>query len=505
MISIKLRKIKLDQSQYLLLSEINQLRNRTESEPDGVLALAAKCLTQAKQIQFSDGIIQSLIVMSHAAWCKMDYRRGLKHIKEAHQYLNSLDTDESLPEILHLYALNYWGQAKYYTAQQFWINALEQSALVDDVEIQIESLLGLGNIWRITKHYDLACSTHQLAAKVAGNLRIAWLEGKARILWSWDLYLLEQYVDMLTVLDGADEALVGHPDKTWQAEVWDFRGLALLGLERIEDAEQATQKAHNLAVAHNLSWMKAHSYISRARIELLRKNLTKASGLLASAELTAKHFDNGELLSQICYQQSLVAEENGDDQTALEAFKKYRQYSMNMLHEQTIRLGSDKARTSKRQLDLRARKLINRIRNQHEYNPEKHLSNVVPETYWWEQMVLHKAQLNESTHSVIVIRHSNPLFLDGCTELIHSLCSTQDLLSRLSPNTLGLLIGEHADNVSPIFDVLKNMLAIYPWERRKLYGPPPEAELYTILRFPFTLEQLEDIELEEESHGSATQ
>lgn len=495
----------MDQSQYLLLSEINQLRNRIESEPDSVLALASKSLTHAKQIQFPDGIIQSLIVMSRAAWCSMDYRRGLKYIKEAHQYQNSLETDEALPEILHLYALNYWGQAKYYTAQQYWINALEQSALVDEVEIQIESLIGLGNVWRITKHYDLACSTHQLAAKVARNVRIAWLEGKARILWSWDLYLLEQYVDMLTVLDGADEALVGHPDKTWHAEVWDFRGLALLGLERVEDAEAATQKAHNLAVAHNLSWMKAHSYISRARIELLRKNLSKASHLLTSAEQTAKNFDNGELLSQICYQQSLVAEENGDDKTALEAFKKYRQYSLDMLHEQTMRLGSDKARSSKRQLDQRARKLINRIRNQHEYSPEKNLSNVVPENYWWEQMVLHKVELTESTHSVIVIRHTNPLFLDACTELVHSLCAAQDILSRLSPNTLGLLIGERSDSVHPIFDVLVKMLEIYPWERRKLFGAPPKALLYTILSFPFTLEQLEETDLEEESDGNATE
>ncbi|MBF4332913.1 hypothetical protein EAY29_22050, partial [Vibrio anguillarum] len=114
--------------------------------------------------------------------------------------------------------------------QQYWINALEQSALVDEVEIQIESLIGLGNVWRITNEYQLSCSTHELAVKVANNSRIHWLEGKARILWAWDLYLLNQYIDMLTVLDGAEEALQDHPDKTWQAEVWDFRGLALLGL-----------------------------------------------------------------------------------------------------------------------------------------------------------------------------------------------------------------------------------------------------------------------------------
>lgn len=487
----------LDQSQYLLLSELKQLKLRIESEPAEVLAIAENALVQAKQSQFHDGIIQALIIMSRCAWCEMDYRRGLKHIKEAYQYQNSLDTDEFLPEILHVHALQFWGQAKYYTAQQFWINALEQSALVDEVEVLIESLIGLGNIWRITKQYDQACSTHQLAAKVAHNMDISWLEGKARILWAWDLYLLEQYVDMLTVLDGADEALIGHHDKTWQAEVWDFRGLALLGLERIEDAQQATQKAHKLAVAHNLSWMKAHSYISRARIELLRKNLAQAAKLLISAEDTARNFDNGELLSQICYQQSLVAEESGDDKTALEAFQKYRKYSLQMLHEQTMRLGSDKARTSKRQLDQRAIKLLNRIRNQHDFHTEKHLSNVVPENHWWEHMVLHKVDLTNSTFSVISIHHANPLFLDACTELVHSLCGSKDLLSRLSANYLGLLVNERGEAAQHMFDVLEKMIEIYPWERKKLHGALPDATLHTIVSFPFTLELLEDMSWED--------
>lgn len=486
----------LDQSQYLLLSELKKLRPRIESEPVNVLSVAEKALDQAKQSLFHDGIIQALIIMSRCAWCEMDYRKGLKYIKEAHRYQNSLDTDEFLPEILHVHALQFWGQAKYYTAQQFWINALEQSALVDENEVLIESLIGFGNIWRITKQYQQASATHQLAAKVAHNLDISWLEGKARILWAWDLYLQGQYLDMLTVLDGADEALADHPDKTWQAEVWDFRGLALLGLERIEDAQQAAQKAHKLAVAHNLSWMKAHSYISRARIELLRKNHSKAVELLISAEETARGVDNGELLSQICYQQALVAEEIGDDYTALEAFKKYRKYSLQMLHEQSLRLGSDKARTSKRQLDQRAKKLLNRIRNQHEYHPEKHLSNVVPENFWWEQMVLHKVDLMNSSHSVISIYHANPLFLEACTELLHSLCGSKDLLSRLSANYLGLLVSERGNAAKHLFDVIEKMIEIYPWERKSFHGTLPQATLHTIVSFPFTLELLEELTLE---------
>ena len=78
------------------------------------------------------------------------------------------------------------------------------------------------------------------------------------------------------------------------------------------------------------------------RLELLRKRPEQAAELLRLAEELANEFDNGELLSQIYYQQSLVAEENQDFKAALIAFKKYRQYSIGMLREQTTRVGLDK-------------------------------------------------------------------------------------------------------------------------------------------------------------------
>ncbi len=151
--------------------------------------------------------------------------------------------------------------------------------------------------------------------------------------------------------------------------------------------------------------------------------------MLQLAEQSALAFDNGELLSQICFQQSRVAEEQGDYELAFQAFQKYRRHALKMLKEQTHRVSMDKARGSKRQLEQRARKLINRIRAQHEYDPEKQFSNVVSETYWWEQLVLFKTELKHSNHAVIMIRHSDPAFLDICTELVHSLTTSSDLIS----------------------------------------------------------------------------
>ncbi len=482
----------MDRSQLTLETQLLQLKQQVDKDPHHVLAKAQQCVEEANTMMNTKAVIHALIIISLCHWHLMDYRKGLKTIKEALTRLNSIDSDDHVPEILHIHALHFWGQAQYYSAQQYWINALEQSALTDEIEIQIESLIGLGNVWRITNEPQLARSTHELAVTVANNSRINWLEGKARILLAWDHYLLNQFVDMLSVLDGASEALRYHDDKTWQAEIWDFRGLALLGLERIQDAEEATQKAHDLAVKHNLMWMKSHSYISRARLELLRKDPQRAAQLLAQAEASATTFDNGELLSQICFQQSRVAEESGDYQAALNAYKKYRQYSLQMLREQTLRVGNDKARASKRQMEQRARKLINRIRRQHEFDPEQQLTQMVSETYWWEQLVMCKTELKRANHSVIIIKHEDSAVLDISAELAHSLCCRHDLLARLSPNRVALLLSEKDEPAHQVYYCLEQMLAIYPWQRQGLLTEAPEMEFYDILSFPFTLDQLED-------------
>lgn len=165
----------------------------------------------------------------------------------------------------------------------------------------------------------------------------------------------------------------------------------------------------------------------------------------------------------------------------------------------------DKARASKRQLDTRARKLINRIRRQVEFNHgERGYSNMVSETYWWEQMVLFKSEmvlfkseLNASTHSIVLIQHKNPAYLEVCIELAQVLCNRNDLISRLSEDRVGMLVAEKGEQADSLYQFLLHTLEHYPWERRGLKGEKPIAVLHDVLSFPFTLEQLEEQEQNE--------
>lgn len=483
----------MDKAQLQLDSELERLSSLVGKEPDATLSQAQQCQVRADQTLNQEGGILAGIVISRSYWELSDYRNGLKAIKDVYTRLNQLDTDQFLPEILHIHAQHYWGLEKYLSAQQYWINALEQAALVGETDIEIECLIGLGNVWRISHEYKLAMSTHTLAVNVANNARINRLEGKARIALAWDHYLLDDYTEMLSVLDGAEEVLRHYPNDAWKAEIWDFRALALLGLERLEDAENASIKAYQLAVKENISWMKTHSFISRARLELIRGNLDSAEKSLADAERSAKKFDNGELLSQISFQQSVVAEKQNNFEAALTAFRKYRKHSVKLLKDQTNRLSYDKAHSSKRQLDQRARKLINRIRGQVEFqHDERGYSNQVSETYWWEQLVLFKSELKASTHVVVLISHQVADYLDICIEIAQCACNRHDLIARLSEDRVGMLVAEKGEAADKLFWFLKQTIERYPWDRRGLSGPKPEVSQHDILAFPFTLEQLEE-------------
>ncbi len=473
--------------------ELARLKQRIELEPDHIVSLAENYLLPATAANNVHDIQQLQIILSRCAAAKGDYPSGLKLIKQAHQIQNELDNDDSLAEIFHVYALHFSGQGKHYTAQQYWINALEQASWSDEQDILIESLIGLGTIWRIHHHYHLACSTHELAVNVANKHRSAALEGKARILWAWDLYLLNQHLDMLSVLDGAEQALDSDVEQIWQAQIWEFRSLALLGLERLTDAEQAAQRAHQLADQHNLPRMKAHAYLCRARLELIRDELNSAMQLLYLAEQSAQQFADHGLLAQIYSQQATVAEQANDYSNALIAFRNYRRLCHTMSRQQAQQKATDKARTSKFQLEQRAIKLIHRVRSQYEYDPNKHLSHVVSENDWWEQLMLCKAELSYSGHCVVIIYHENPVYLEACTASIHALCVHPDRLSRLSPNHLGLLLAETGIKAKQMSQSIVNVLDAFPWQRKGLEEQPPTLTQYDILRFPFTLEQLEQV------------
>jgi hypothetical protein len=53
--------------------------------------------------------------------------------------------------------------------------------------------------------------------------------------------------------------------------------------------------------------------------------------------------------------------------------------------------------------------------------------------------------------------------------------------------------------------ILKQMLALYPWQRQGLENQLPTVLLQDILTFPFTIEQLELLTIQDEADGRVTE
>ncbi|GLR77052.1 hypothetical protein [Aliivibrio sifiae] len=470
----------MKQSKDQIISQLKALELIIEDDTEKVKQDAEQLLLLSEKIHFKYGTAYSKLIISTAQWHLMQYHAGFKVAKELLQLHQELENDDLLPTILHTLALHSWGQAKLFSAQQFWIRALEQASLLGDNEVEIESLIGLGNIWRMTNSLKDADSTHSVAAQRANYYRIPHLEAKAYILQSWDNYLLHDFQKMLPILLKAEQLLTHNTNLTWKAEIYDFRGLAFLGLNDLNSAQQCCSFSHQLSLQYNLVWMKAHSAISLARIASAQSHFDHAYDLLTEAEVIAQQFDKGELRSQICLEQSRIAELTKDHEHALYSYKRYRQYEITLLQEQSNCLGRDKTSSSKEQLDMRAKKLINRIKVQLEFNSISSLTYLLPLEKWLQniQSIL-SSSLNDDYHLITIVDPSedkiNNLILLG-----HHYCKHGDSITRLSNTEIILLINENKKRTKDIAHSLSSLFASYPWYRYSLNSSVPTIHDFSL-------------------------
>lgn len=477
---------------------IQELDNELMVDPIHACEKIEHLLSQESTSQEPILVLQLMMLAAKFYLDNEQLPKGLKHIRHAYRLQQTLETDDYLAEILHIHARIFWKQAKYYSALQFWTRALELSAWSDSTDVQIQALIGLGNVWRATGVYNLAKVTHELAVKIANHTRQGQLEIRSRIFLSWDLYLLKQYPSMLTELEVAEDLLKSTPNDTLKAQTFDFRAAALLELGCIEDAHQATTIAQTLAETHGFDEMHILALINKAKIDVRREMPKLALEWLFKAETIANANTsiNHEVLALIYLQQSVTLESLTEYHEALNAYQRFRFHSLAHERETAMQLGLDKARKSKSLHEQRARKIINRLRGQYDFDSGKQLPKLVSETLWWERLVEFKTQLKNSNYSVIMLHHASPEHIDTCTEMTHSLSGPGDYLARLDSTHLGWLINSKGSSASELYDILRQMLKLYPWERRGLANTRPNVSLHNILMFPFTLEQLE---LEESS------
>ncbi|MCG3728602.1 tetratricopeptide repeat protein [Vibrio cincinnatiensis] len=474
---------KIQQNLELLKSQVEANNN------SDILLEANKLLLQAKQINFVSGIITALVIIARINWLQGDYEHSIEMVKEAENYHNTQDNDDVLPELLHLYALNALSRSQHYTAKKYWLDALDKSMFTNNMVIEIESLLGIGEALFSLEEYPRSIEIFELAIKIANKSKNRKLEVRAYILLATSYLELNHYIDMLTVLDLAEEKVDGKQCPTWHIKLWLLKSTALLKLGRVKDAKNAAFQAYNLSMSSNATKLRINALGCLSRIALASDNQPRALYLSDIAEAVAMKIDDKESLAQIYLYQSQVHQDAKDYQAALSSFKKYKTHVLNVVKNKTNSHNLDKNYKIKNQLAVRITKSINYLKNHHT-NDNGTLNSLISETTWWEKLMLFKASMNNHSHSVIMFYHDNPKVIDECEKLISPLCVNDDFLSRLSHKRLGLLIFG-LDGSETVYKKIKMIMRLYPWDRKGLIGEKPAVSYQDVLSFPFTIEQLD--------------
>ncbi|KAB2823564.1 ATP-dependent transcriptional regulator [Aliivibrio finisterrensis] len=483
----------MKESKNKIISNLKALELIVGDDASNTLKEAKYLLDLSEKNHFKYGVAYSKLIISIAHWHLMDYQTGFKSAKEVLQLQQELENDNLLPLILHTLALHSWGQAKLFSAQQYWIKALEQSSLIGNHEIEIEALIGLGNVWRMTNCLEQANSTHNIAAQRGNYYRMPHLEAKAYILQAWDSYLLCDYQAMLPILFKAEKLLTDNSNLTWKAEIYDFRGLAFLGLDDLDSAQKCCSLANQLAIQHDLIWMKAHSAISLARIASAQSHFTLAYQLLTGAEVIAQQFDKGELRSQICLEQSRIAELTQNFELALYSYKRYRQYEIALIQEQSSSLGRDKTSTSKERLDIRAKNLIQRIEMQLKFNSMSSLTYLLPRKKWYAHLKSILTNVLSDEYHLIMITDPSEDKINNLMLLGHHYCKQGDSITRLNDTEIAILINENKNKSQEIAHSISTLLSTYPWSRYSLNVSIPSVTHFSLyeLNHHATLSQMQ--------------
>ncbi|WP_154116833.1 tetratricopeptide repeat protein [Vibrio cincinnatiensis] len=252
---------------------LERLKSQIEtSNSEDILLEANKLLLQAKQINFVSGIITALIILARVHWLREEYDPSVELIKEAESYHNNQDNDEILPEILHLYALNALSCSQHYTAKKYWLDALDKAMFTNNMVIEIESLLGIGDVLFSLEEYARSIEIFELAVQIANKTKNRKLEVRAYILLAKSYFELNHYIDMLTVLDLAEEKVDGKQCPTWNIKLWLLKSSALLKLNRIKDAKNAAFQAYNLSMSTSSTNLRIHALGCLSKIALASDN-----------------------------------------------------------------------------------------------------------------------------------------------------------------------------------------------------------------------------------------
>jgi len=461
----------------LALADVETLivENPLQAEPK-----ALRIFSRAQQLSDAQAQLVSTMQLARIAWHLNQYEKGVKLCERVKQLLLPEFESQYLSELYHIYALQYWGLERFRSAHHFWNLAMEKSLVHNQLNLQIESLIGVGNVWRVNKNLDLSYSALSLAMTLAEQYELNILAGKSAILLSWVLNSLKQHALMLEVLGKAEFFLQEHPDLTWHAEIKDAKSVALANLGRFSEAELITKEMDQVTIETRGRLVEVHAPISKAMVAVQLKKFDLARKYLDEAEHVALRFNQIELLSELYWLRFELESEQEIAPAMLFYYKKYRQYSVALLRSRSIALGKDRCDLSVDILNYKAELLIGRL-EAGAFNVNEGGFPAFREASIW-LYACQRAQL-EKNKVVFILEFKSEKELIAILPIVHALCQPQELITRFKKNRLALLVQLQKEQKDKMLDSLQTMLAAYPWWRITPKSSEPSVKLFSVCEF----------------------
>lgn len=323
----------MDENVLSIDLQLLELKRQDHLSPSEMRQQVEQIQAAAERIQYPHGMTEAMLFLVHLLWADMDFARARKIIRQAIQFAKQDGALNLLAEAYHLSALIYVASGRYTLALSQWLKCLKLMRGLQQDNLYIEVLIGLGNLWTVDQQNEKAQAELSQALERAQQIQSKSLAAKAAICLSRERLKLGYFEEALSSLEEAEASLSTHNNPTWLAEIYNYRARTWLALSQADRAQADCQQAWQFVSPHShLVWAQCLTLVSLAQIALAKRSnplpeLNQASALAAQYNLTF-------FLSQIALIRSQYAEQQGLWDQALADFKQYRQYDLGELAQQ---------------------------------------------------------------------------------------------------------------------------------------------------------------------------
>ncbi|MCB5196244.1 hypothetical protein [Deefgea salmonis] len=441
------------------------LKQQTPVTSKALLQQAQLIQTCAQAIEYQHGIAEAILLQAQFHWADMDFAAAKQAIRQALHYAKKNQADDLLAEGYHLSALIHVAESSYTHALSAWYKCLKLLRTLRIESLQIEVLIGLGNLWALDLQYEKSQAALNEALTRANQINDAQLAAKAAICLSREHLKQGLFEDALISLSQADRHVSKYTNPTWYAEIYNYRARVWLSLKLTDQAHaECLQAWQQIAEHDNLAWAQCLTQVSLAQVALAQN--MDPSPSLNHASALAEHFNLYAFLSQIALIRSQYAEKQEHWDDALNHFKTHRQLELGALAQQQQYGLHNFNSLPLMQLAQKIEKEQQLLKNTIEVKKNDDFNKVVIRHFWLAQ--LQQLISDETAVGLIFVRfslaqnshnHQQRLFL------LSALCSEHTVLCHYADGVYALLTPaiSNADLLQTQHH-LDRILQLLPWE-----------------------------------------